>query len=34
MLRPYAAEEMTAFPISTLVNNPENDVAACSEAAN
>jgi putative SOS response-associated peptidase YedK len=33
MLRPYPADEMTAFQISTLVNNPKNDVAACIEAA-
>ena len=29
MLRPCAAGEMTAYPISTLVNSPKNDVAAC-----
>ena len=33
MLRPYPADEMTAFPIGTLVNSPKNDVAACIEAA-
>jgi putative SOS response-associated peptidase YedK len=33
LLRPYPADEMTAFPISTLVNSPKNDVAACIEAS-
>ena len=25
LLRPFPAEELTAFPVSTLVNNPAND---------
>jgi putative SOS response-associated peptidase YedK len=29
LLRPYPAEEMTAYPVSRLVNSPENDVAEC-----
>jgi hypothetical protein len=29
----YPTDEMTAYPISTLVNSPKNDVAACIEAA-
>jgi len=33
LLRPYTADEMTAFPISTLVNSPRNDVAACIEVS-
>jgi putative SOS response-associated peptidase YedK len=33
LLRPYPADEMTAFPISMLVNNPKNDLAACIETA-
>ena len=28
-LRPFPAEEMTAHPVSTLVNSPTNDVAEC-----
>jgi putative SOS response-associated peptidase YedK len=31
MLRPYPADEMTAFPISTLVNSPRNDQPECIE---
>ncbi len=31
LLRPYPAEEMTAYPVSTLVNSPANDLAACIE---
>jgi putative SOS response-associated peptidase YedK len=31
LLRPYPADEMTAFPISTLVDSPKNDVPACIE---
>lgn len=31
MLRPFASENLTAYPISTLVNNARNDVAACIE---
>ena len=29
LLKPYPAEEMTAFPVSTLVNSPRNESAAC-----
>ncbi|MEO6201798.1 MAG: SOS response-associated peptidase [Nitrospirales bacterium] len=29
LLEPYKAEEMEAFPISTLVNNPRNDTPLC-----
>lgn len=32
MLRPYPAEEMEAYPISTVVNNPRNDNSKCIEA--
>jgi putative SOS response-associated peptidase YedK len=28
-LKPYPATEMTAFPVSTLVNNPRNDAPEC-----
>ena len=31
MLRPFASTDMTAIPLSTLVNSPKNDVAACIE---
>lgn len=31
LLKPYPSEEMTAFPVSTLVNNPANDQAAIIE---
>ena len=30
-LRPFPAEHMTAFPVSTLVNNPRNDAPQCLE---
>jgi putative SOS response-associated peptidase YedK len=33
LLRPYPADEMTAYPISTLVNSPKNDGLACIEAS-
>jgi putative SOS response-associated peptidase YedK len=33
LLRPYPADEMTAYPISMLVNSPKIDVAACIEAS-
>jgi putative SOS response-associated peptidase YedK len=33
LLRPYPADEMEAYPISTLVNNPRNDVEQCVERA-
>ena len=29
LLKPYPASEMMAYPVSTLVNNPSNDLAAC-----
>lgn len=29
LLGPYPASEMTAFPVSTLVNDPRNDLAQC-----
>jgi putative SOS response-associated peptidase YedK len=29
LLRPYSAAEMTAFPISTLVNSPRNECPEC-----
>jgi len=29
LLKPYPAEEMAAFPVSTLVNSPANDLPAC-----
>jgi putative SOS response-associated peptidase YedK len=32
MLRPFPAEEMEAYPVSTLVNSPRNETAACIEA--
>jgi putative SOS response-associated peptidase YedK len=28
-LRPYSAEQMTAYPVSTFVNSPGNDTPAC-----
>lgn len=31
LLTPFPADEMTAYPVSTTVNNPRNDVAACVE---
>ena len=31
LLRPYPAKEMAAYPVSTRVNNPSNDVAECVE---
>jgi putative SOS response-associated peptidase YedK len=31
LLRPFHPAEMTAFPVSTLVNNVRNDSAACIE---
>ena len=30
-LRPYPSEDFTAYPVSTLVNNPRNDVRQCLE---
>ncbi len=29
LLRPYPAEQMTAYPVSTTVNSPKNDSPAC-----
>jgi putative SOS response-associated peptidase YedK len=29
LLQPYPAGEMAAYPVSTLVNSPDNDTAAC-----
>ena len=29
LLRPYPSEELTAYPVSTLVNNPRHDVVEC-----
>ncbi|MFQ5433740.1 MAG: SOS response-associated peptidase [Anaerolineae bacterium] len=31
LLRPYPAEKMTAYPVSTHVNSPRNDDAVCIE---
>jgi putative SOS response-associated peptidase YedK len=31
LMRPYPAGEMEAYPVSTAVNNPRNDAAACVE---
>ncbi len=31
LLRPYPSEEMTAYPVSTVVNNPANDTPSCTE---
>ena len=31
LLRPYPSEELTAYPVSTLVNNPRHDVPQCLE---
>jgi putative SOS response-associated peptidase YedK len=33
LIRPYPEEAMLAYPVSTLVNHPENDVAACIQPA-
>lgn len=33
LLKPYPAEEMTAYPVSPLVNNPKTDTPACIELA-
>jgi putative SOS response-associated peptidase YedK len=32
LLRPYPSQDMLAYRVSTLVNNPKNDVAKCVEA--
>lgn len=29
LLRPYPAEKMTAYPVSTIVNNPRNETPDC-----
>jgi len=34
LLKPYPAEEMTAYPVSRTVNNPRNDTPACIVPAN
>ena len=31
LLRPYPSEELTIFPVSTLVNNPRHDAPQCLE---
>jgi len=31
LLRPYPSEELTAYSVSTLVNNPRHDVPQCLE---
>ena len=31
LLQPYPSEEMTAYPVSTRVNNPANDHPECVE---
>jgi len=33
LLRPYPAEALVAFPVSRLVNSPQNDLPACIEPA-
>jgi putative SOS response-associated peptidase YedK len=32
LLRPYPSKDMLAYRISTIVNNPRNDVPQCVEA--
>ena len=32
MLKPYDAQDMEAYPISTVVNNPRNETKECIEA--
>ena len=32
MLKPYPVEDMEAFPVSTVVNNPRNEGKECVEA--
>ena len=34
LLKPYSAEEMEAFPVSTFVNSPANDAADCLKPVN
>jgi putative SOS response-associated peptidase YedK len=31
LLRPYPSEELTAYPVSTVVNNPRHDAPQCLE---
>jgi len=31
LLRPYPSKELTAYPVSTLVNNPRHDAPQCLE---
>jgi putative SOS response-associated peptidase YedK len=31
LLRPFPAGEMTAYPVSTMVNNPRNETKECVE---
>ncbi len=31
LLQPYPSEQMTAYPVSTVVNNPANDTPRCTE---
>jgi putative SOS response-associated peptidase YedK len=33
LLKPYSAEGMTAWPVSTMVNSPRNDSVECVEAS-
>jgi putative SOS response-associated peptidase YedK len=33
VLRPYPSEDMLAYRVSALVNDPRNDVPRCVEAA-
>jgi putative SOS response-associated peptidase YedK len=33
LLRPFPSEGMLAYPVSTLANNPRNDVPPCAEAS-
>jgi putative SOS response-associated peptidase YedK len=33
MLHPYPAEEMKLYPVSTLVNKPENDIPQVIESS-
>ena len=33
LLQPYPAGELEAYAVSTVVNSPRNDVAACIEPA-
>lgn len=32
LLKPYSAEDMAAWPVSTMVNSPRNDSVECVEA--